>query len=166
MQYFAALFWNIWLPPARWMFYKSIAIRQDTFNTNKLPNPYFASLGTRLCRYGKWKERVEWAQCVKVMTTGSAVQGRQCTSAGFGIAYAWEAALHNHKARRCHKLCHGRKMKSFADIGRCAGHRPRRCTGKCPRRSHSHFHAMWAPCTVTCKLRGKGWPCLQLSKKG
>ena len=46
------------------------------------------------------------------------------------------------------KLCH-------AEIGRCAGHRPRRCRGKCLRHSHGYFgiHELCAlktskPCNV------------------
>ena len=42
--------------------------------------------------YGKWKKRVGWAQC-EGHNTGSAHEGRHCTSAG--------PALHKHGARHC-----------------------------------------------------------------
>ena len=137
MRCFASLFWKIGLPPAGWMLCMLIAIRKDTFNTNKFLNPYLASRED----WVGWA--APWAQCDKVMTTGSALH----------VTQAQGSALHRHGARRwtittlgAAQIMPQPKMKDFSEIGRCVGHRPWWCTGggECPRRSHVHFHAMCA----------------------
>ena len=74
-----------------------------TFNTGKFPNPHLVWFSVQLC-WHKWNKQMGCAQCVKPMTTGSALdghEGRRCTSAGVGIAQPGAEALHNHKAQRC-----------------------------------------------------------------
>ena len=79
-----------------------IAIRQSTtFSTGKFPNPYIASLCTRLRWYCKWKKPlVGWAQCVKPWQRDRKCPGMR-ENAGVRIAQALGAALHNQKARHC-----------------------------------------------------------------
>ena len=62
-------------------------------------------------------KRVGWAQCVKVMTTGSALHGHEGTRVG--IALARGAALHNHKhkARRCTSYAVATKWKVLLTLG-------------------------------------------------
>ena len=121
-----------------------IAIRENTtFSTSKFPNPYTASLAHGCCGTVSRKHGRVGPICVKTLSKGSELHGhegkrmgRHCTSTGRGAAQSEGSALH--------KVCHIHKMKGFAEIGRCAGHRPRQYTGKCSRRSHGHFHAMQA----------------------
>ena len=65
MQYFAALSWKIWLPPAQCMFCLLIAIREDTIYCIALHTVVLAQ------QVAKW---VGWAQCV-----GSWQRDRHCT---------------------------------------------------------------------------------------
>ena len=112
-----------------------------TPSKNKFPNPYLASLCTRLCWYGKWKNgwgRPKHEGHDNGIGTARAWgrRGRHCIGTGRGAAQSQGSALH--------KLCHSHTTKGVAEIGRCVGHHARRCPGKCPRRSHGHFHAMSA----------------------
>ena len=133
MRCFAALFWKIWLPPARWMF---------AWRLRFAKSPHLTRVNCRihiLYRFAhgcvgqcKWQKR--WGG------PNAWNHGK-----GIGIARAWGkaqgSALHRHRARHCTirglgtaQVTSYPQNKGFCWDWALRGDRPRRCAGKRPRR--------------------------------
>ena len=120
MRCFAALFWKIWLPPARWMFawwLRSAKSPHLTRVNSRIHILYRFAHGCVGTASGKKNAGV--GPMRETMAKGSELpghegkrRGRHCTGTGRGAAQSEGSALH--------RLRHTHKTKGFAEIERCA----------------------------------------------
>ena len=119
MRCFAALFWKIWLPPARWMF---------AWWLRSAKAPHLTRASSRIHILYRFAHG-----CVDTASGKNGWGGPNAWNhgKGIGIARAWRkaqgSALHRHRARRCTIRGLGAAQgtsypqnKSFAEIERCA----------------------------------------------